>query len=133
MDLGADQHLFLPPQSSSPSSAVALSLRGHKQELESRRMARTHSPSAILISCDSLSRRRREGRILNSATLTQPPSKRSARARKEGSKREGRKGIIIIMGASQSARKVVNTDRSLKRHLHHLIHIVDRSFRYGRR
>ena len=61
---------------------------------------------------------------MNGAALTQPPSKRSARARKEEGHHHWESGC--------SQPRVVNRDRSLKRHLHHLIHIVDRSFRYGR-
>ena len=80
----------------------ALSLRGRKQELGSRLIRTRDHPTdrrprqtAMVISRDSLSRRRKgggtEGRVVNGAALTQPPSKRSARAKRK----EGRKGIII--------------------------------------
>ena len=125
-----DNGTFLPPSLRVHS---ALSLRGRKQELGSRLIRTRDHPTdrrprqtAMVISRDSLSRRRKSGEWRR---IDPTPIKKICEG-EEGARSQGRKGIII---GSQAAARVVNRDRSLKRHLHHLIHIVDRSFRYGRR
>ena len=95
-----DNGTFLPPSLRVHS---ALSLRGRKQELGSRLIRTRDHPTdrrprqtAMVISRDSLSLRRREGRVVNGAALTQPPSKRSARARKERGRKGGRASSLGV-------------------------------------